>query len=184
MTLIRFIVLLFCLGTSACAGASISSPSPQPTSTPTSFPPPPPSAQPTLAPGSQTAQDPPSRAGRWILVSLAEQQVYLRDGDKLVAQHSMSSGVGNSSETSTPPGDYAVHSMWRGPEETVTGVYVRDIVLFDPERGNGFHSMPMDKDGKVLDATLGRPATAGCIRLAQSNELFEFARIGMPVIIR
>jgi lipoprotein-anchoring transpeptidase ErfK/SrfK len=41
----------------------------------------------------------------------------------------------------------------------------------------------MDKDGNILDATLGKPATAGCIRLAESGELYRFARPGMRVVI-
>jgi hypothetical protein len=42
----------------------------------------------------------------------------------------------------------------------------------------------MDADGKVLDPTIGKPASAGCIRVAESAMLYEFAEIGMKVIIR
>jgi lipoprotein-anchoring transpeptidase ErfK/SrfK len=128
-----------------------------------------------------TATQPP--AARWIEVVLDEQKVLLHAGNETVGQYLVSTGVGLSPETTTYPGEYRVQSMWRGPEETVPGVFVKDIIVFDWEHGNGFHSLPMDKDGNILDPTLGKPASAGCIRLANSDELYRFAEIGMTVII-
>jgi lipoprotein-anchoring transpeptidase ErfK/SrfK len=128
-----------------------------------------------------TATPPP--AVRWIEVVLDEQKVLLHVGDETVGEYLVSTGVGLSPETTTYPGEYRVQSMWRGPEETVPGCFVKDIIVFDWEHGNGFHSLPMDKDGNILDPTLGKPATAGCVRLAHSDELYRFAEIGMTVII-
>jgi len=120
---------------------------------------------------------------RWIEVSLGEQEVLLHDGDEIVGEYPVSAGVGTSPEITTYPGAYQVQAMWRGPEETVPGVFVKDIVVFDWEHGNGFHSLPMDKDGKILDPTLGKPASAGCIRLADSEAFYQFAEIDMKVVI-
>jgi lipoprotein-anchoring transpeptidase ErfK/SrfK len=123
-------------------------------------------------------------AVRWIEVVLQEQTVYLWEDHNLVATLPVSSGVGGSPETTTHTGEFIVETMYQGPEQTVPGVYVRDIVIFDWEHGNGFHSLPMDADGKVLDPTIGKPASAGCIRVAESAMLYDFAEIGMKVIIR
>jgi hypothetical protein len=71
----------------------------------------------------------------------------------------------------------------KGPVESVPGVFVHDLIMFDTRNGNGIHSRPMDADGKVLDATLGKPATAGCVRVGESASVFEFARVGMWVWI-
>lgn len=122
-------------------------------------------------------------AVRWIEVSLDEQKVLLHDGDEILGEYLVSTGVGTSPETKTYPGEYRVQTMWRGPEETAPGIYVRDIVVFDWGHGNGFHSLPLDKDGSILDPTLGKPASAGCIRLANSDELYQFAETGMKVVI-
>jgi lipoprotein-anchoring transpeptidase ErfK/SrfK len=124
------------------------------------------------------------RAGRWIEVVLDEQMVYLREGDRVVAAIPASCGVGDRPETTTYPGEYAVATMYRGPEQTAPGVYVRDVVIFDWEHGNGIHSLPMDAAGHVLDPTVGAPASAGCVRVADSSAVYDFAALGMTVLVR
>ena len=121
---------------------------------------------------------------RWIEVVLSDQTAYLWQGDQLTASLPIASGVGDSAATTTYPGEFTVESMYRGPEQTAPGVYVRDVVIFDWEHGNGFHSLPMDAKGVVLDPTIGRPASAGCIRVAESAVLYDFAYLGMKVVIR
>jgi lipoprotein-anchoring transpeptidase ErfK/SrfK len=135
------------------------------------------------------ASSPPSPeanhpAGRWIEVVLEEQMVYLREGDAVVAALPASCGVGDRPETTTYPGEYAVAAKYRGPEQTAPGVFVRDIVIFDWEHGNGFHSLPMDADGRVLDPTVGAPASAGCVRVSESAAVYDFATLGMKVLVR
>ncbi len=136
---------------------------------PTRTPPPPPTPA-TIGP-----------AERWIEVDLAAQQVRLHDGPRLVAEYSAATGVGTTPETTTYPGLFEVCIMMRGPIESAPGVFVCDVVEFDLEHHNGFHSLPTDAAGKVLDPTLGQPVTAGCVRLAESATLFGFARVGMKV---
>ena len=137
---------------------------------------------PATDPGIAASPTGPQAKG-WIEVVLDEQRVYLWNADRLVASLPMSSGVGDSPGTTTYPGEYRIATMYPGPEETVPGVFVRDIVIFDWPHGNGFHSLPMDAEGVVLDRTIGRPATAGCIRLIDSGRLYSFARVGMRVLI-
>jgi lipoprotein-anchoring transpeptidase ErfK/SrfK len=121
---------------------------------------------------------------KWIEVVLAEQTAYLWQGDQLWASLPISSGVGDSAATTTYPGEFKIESMYPGPEQTAPGIYVRDVVIFDWEHGNGFHSLPMDAKGVILDPTIGRPASAGCIRVADSTILYDFAELGMKVVIR
>jgi lipoprotein-anchoring transpeptidase ErfK/SrfK len=122
-------------------------------------------------------------AERWIEVLLDEQIVLLHDGDEIFGEYLVSTGVGTSPETTTYPGEFRIQTMWKGPDQTARGVFVENIAVFDWEHGNGFHSLPMDKDGNILDPTLGTPASAGCIRVGNSEEFYEFAETGMKVVI-
>lgn len=122
-------------------------------------------------------------AVRWIEVSLAAQKVFLHDGEEIAGEYLVSTGVVTGPNRTTYPGTYWVRTMWPGPEETSPGVFVYDIIVFDWAHGNGFHSLPVDRDGIVLDPTLGKPASAGCIRSANSSEIYRFAETGMKVVI-
>ena len=126
----------------------------------------------------------PSNLGpteRWIEVDLAAQIVRRREGNSIVAEHPASSGVAISPETTTYPGVYQVQQKIEGPIENVPGVFVSNILIFDIAAGVGIHSLPMDKDGRILDSTLGKPTTAGCVRVAGSDAVFSFARLGTIV---
>lgn len=68
-------------------------------------------------------------AGQWIEVLLNEQKVLLHDGEELVGEYLVSTGLGTNPETTTYPGEYWVQSMWRGPDETAPGVFVKDKVI-------------------------------------------------------
>ena len=138
---------------------------------------------PTLPATGQVVRPNPAQAEQWIEVVLDRQKVILHDGDTVAGEFTAAAGVGTSPETTTYTGEFKVQTLMPGPVESSPGVYVTDVVIFDWQHGNGFHSRPMDKDGNILDATLGKPATAGCIRLAESGELYRFARLGMRVVI-
>ena len=120
-------------------------------------------------------------ASRWIEVDLSRQKVFLHDSDRVIAEYLAATGVADPPQFSTYQGIFQVQIMLKGPVESVSGVYVSNIVEFDLERGNAIHSLPMNKDGQILDNRLGRPVTAGCVRVAESEAIFEFARIGMKV---
>lgn len=119
----------------------------------------------------------------WIEVDLARQVVILHEADKVIGEYAASSGLTTDPNTATPPGLYRVQMMEKGPIENVPGVFVSDILIFHVGRGLGIHSMPMDAGGKVLDATLGQPGTAGCVRVGESSRVFEFAEMGMRIWI-
>lgn len=122
-------------------------------------------------------------AEKWIEVDLAAYRVRLREGNTLVREYPCATGAAISRETTTFPGVYRVQQMIEGPIENVPGVFVSDILIYDLAAGAGIHSMPMDKDGKILDETLGKPVTAGCVRVKDSNTVFKFARVGTTIWI-
>ena len=124
-----------------------------------------------------------SSSASWIEVDLAKQTIILHERESVIAEYLASTGVTSDPKYATPPGLYRVQSKEKGPIESVPGVFVSDIIMFDIQNGNGIHSRPMDNEGKILDATLGQPATAGCVRVGESANVFEFARLGMWVWI-
>ncbi len=118
---------------------------------------------------------------RWIEVDVSSQVVRLHDGSQMIGEYPVATGVNTSPETTTYTGLFTVREMMKGPIESVPGVYVTDVVIFDVGHGNGFHSQPMDENGHILDETLGKPATAGCVRVGESASVFDFARPGMKI---
>jgi lipoprotein-anchoring transpeptidase ErfK/SrfK len=137
----------------------------------------------SLAACARTPTPPPeiSADERWIEVDVLAQMVRLHDGDKIVGEYLASTGVNTSPETTTYTGIFKVQQMMAGPVESIPGVYVTDVVIFDLYHGNGLHSLPMDKDKNILDDTLGKSATAGCVRVGESAAVFDFASLGMKV---
>ncbi len=114
----------------------------------------------------------------WIEVDLTRQLVVLHADGGIVSSHAAASGRTDVPGAATPPGLYRVQILQKGPIENVPGVYVGDIVIFDAWNGIGLHSRPMDAAGNLLDATLGEPVTAGCVRVGDSAVVYEFARLG------
>ena len=135
-----------------------------------------PAAQPNLAIPSDI-----SPVERWIEVSLQEQLVRLHDGNSIVAEYLAATGVNDRPEYTTYAGVFEVSRKYRGPIETAPGIFVTDVLEFDIEHGNGIHSQPRDKNGHVLDNRLGQAVTAGCVRVAESAAIFDFAVLGMKV---
>jgi len=126
-----------------------------------------------------------SSTERWIEVSLSDQLVRLCEGSQIVGEYLAATGAGEHSETTTFPGLFTVHNKNKGPVYlSQFDVYVTDWVGFDPEHANGFHSLPKDKVGRILDDRLGQPVSHGCVRTAQSAAVYDFATIGMKVWVR
>ena len=124
-----------------------------------------------------------SSSDSWIEVDLTKQVVVLHEDGSVLSEYMASTGITSDSTYATPAGLYHVQSKEKGPIESVPGVFVSDVIMFDVLNGNGIHSRPMDKQGQILDPTLGQPATAGCVRVGESASVFEFARLGMWVWI-
>ncbi len=129
-----------------------------------------------------TSVPPPKLTGRWIEVSLLEQVVRLHDGRQVMGEYLAASGVGDTPDTTTYPGLFSVYQKHEGPMYLrAYSVYVTHWVSFDPEHDNGFHSLPMDATGRVVDNRLGQPVSHGCVRLIFPEAVYRFATFGMPV---
>ena len=121
-------------------------------------------------------------AERWIEVSLSDQLVRLCEGSQITGEYLAATGAADRLETTTFPGLFMVHNKNKGPVYlSQFDVYVTDWVGFDQEHANGFHSLPKDKIGRILDDRLGQPVSHGCVRTAQSAAVYDFAAIGMKV---
>ncbi len=120
-----------------------------------------------------------------IDVSIGEQKVRIYDGDTLVKDWTASTGVNNS----TPTGTFLLQNRgdWFFSSKYQQGA--RYWVSFKDWGTYLFHSVPMDRQGTVIDeeaAKLGTPASHGCVRLAIEDAQWLYRNIptGTPVSIR
>lgn len=171
----------------AVASAATPTPEPSPTEAPPEPTPPPP--EPTLPPPppGPTAVAAPAVTQRWIDVNVTTFVVRLMEGETVLREIAPV-GVGVQIDTgeylSTQTGVFAVHNknvnlVYDAPFDT----YISHWVGFDAEKDNGFHSFLKDAVGNVVDASTGRVSN-GCIRIGDAAALFDFAEIGMTVVVR
>ncbi len=124
---------------------------------------------------------------RWIAFDRRAGMTQLMVGAWIVAelQSAWGRGIPGSASDfySTAPGIYRVYAK-RGPltYNAWFDTYMEAWVAFDPVRFNGFHSLLMDDRGRVTDARTG-PISAGCIRNMYAWEVYNFAEIGMLVVV-
>jgi hypothetical protein len=142
----------------------------------------PPTATPTPAPNSPEAPT----AGRWIDVDVTRFEVQLMEGNKVLRTIGPV-GVGVEVDTgnyeSTQTGLFYIHTktadlVYDAPYDT----YLSHWIGYDLEKDNGFHSLLKDAVGNVVDPSTGRVSN-GCIRVGEIEAIFEFAEIGMPVLV-
>lgn len=124
---------------------------------------------------------------RWIAFDRRSGMTQLIFGTLVVAEMQSAWGRGIPGSASdfyaTAPGIYRVYFK-RGPLKYNAwfDTHYEAWVAFDPVRFNGFHSLLMDDRGRVTDARTG-PISAGCIRNRYAWEVYDFAEIGMPVVV-
>jgi hypothetical protein len=119
---------------------------------------------------------------------LGERQVYVYQGDQIVASYAVAIGRSN---TPTPLGEYAVFQMienpvWQNPWTGEVGEPGADSALglrwigFVTVAGGviGFHGTP------TLNS-IGRAASHGCVRMRNEDvvQLFDQVEINTPVIV-
>ncbi|MEY8001340.1 peptidoglycan-binding protein [Clostridium sp. Mt-5] len=120
----------------------------------------------------------------YIMVSIPQQMVYIFNGSsgkwKLINSFQCASGTGG---TPTVKGHFFVGI--KGPQfESQNGVILKYFTQF---QGNYlFHSVLFDKRGNLVDGTLGRSASHGCIRLALENAkyIYDNVPIGSGILIQ
>ncbi len=119
---------------------------------------------------------------RWIEVSLEQHVVRLCEGPRAWREYLAATGIGDHPDTTTFPGLFTIYEMNLGPLHlSEYDVFVTDWIGFDREHHNGFHSLPLDATGRVLDDRIGQAASHGCVRTHQSSQIREFAEFGMSV---
>ena len=121
------------------------------------------------------AVDLPTYTNYLIRVSIAEQRVYIFNGTnrnwKLIDEFSCSSGT---SGTPTVTGNFFVGN--KGPQfSTLNGIVCK---YFTQIQGNYlFHSVLFDKNGNLVDGTLGNGVSHGCVRLALENAKYIYDNV-------
>jgi len=118
-----------------------------------------------------------TKDGLWIDVSIADQEVKILQGDKVIKRMTASTGMEGHE---TPLGTFQIQNrgLWFYNEKYKQGakywVSFKDWGLYL------FHSVAMDKDQKVIPeeaAKLGKPASHGCIRLSVEDAKWIYDNI-------
>lgn len=123
----------------------------------------------------------------WVDVSIADQRVYIKDGEKTLYTMVASTGIVGKE---TPKGTFTIEperGKWFFAQRFQQGAHYWVSFL-----GHGkflFHSVPMDKLGNVIPEEalkLGKTASHGCVRLSVADAKWMFNNIptGAKVVIR
>ena len=170
---------------------------PPATFTPSPTIPPPPTATPLLEvsivessslPSSSSANEeaPSSYAGgKYILVDISEQHMYVYENDSLLYSFVASTGINNA----TRAGLFHVQSKIPNAYGATWNIWMPNWLGIYWAGGleNGIHSLPILPNGAELwSGYLGRPISYGCVVLSSydSTLLYNWAEIGVPVEIR
>jgi LysM repeat protein len=136
-------------------------------------------------PGAGAPQAEPGGSGKEILIDISEQHLYAYQDNQLVYSLVVSTGTGDSTRVGSfkvldkiPRAYSSRFNIWM---PYWLGIYWSGTLE------NGIHGLPLLMNGVELWGSLiGQPATYGCIesRTADIKQLYDWADIGTPVIIR
>lgn len=123
--------------------------------------------------------------GKFILVDISDQHMYVYEGETLVYSFIASTGMNNATRTGTfsvldkiPNAYGATWNIWM---PNWLGIY------WSGSLENGIHALPILPNGATLWAGfLGTPISYGCVVLDtyDSQLLYEWAEVGVPVEIQ
>lgn len=138
----------------------------------------------------QSLQAPPLAApstggGKYILVDISEQHMYVYEGDALIYSFVASTGINNA----TRVGTFAVQSKIPNAYGSTWNIWMPNWlgIYWSGSLENGIHALPILPSGAILwEGYLGRPVSYGCVVLGtyESQLLYEWAEIGTPVEIQ
>jgi len=124
---------------------------------------------------------------KYIKIKLSEQNLYAYENNEVKYKFQASTGRPG---METPTGDYAIQNKFPVQYSPEYELYMDNWMAITPSGSMGIHSLPywIYKDGSHVyeDADhLGTPISHGCIRvsLANSKLLYDWAEVGMPVIV-
>ena len=134
---------------------------------------------------SSLAPVPSTGGGKYILVDISEQHMYVYEGDALIYSFVASTGINNA----TRVGTFAVQSKIPNAYGSTWDIWMPNWLGIYWAGGleNGIHALPILPNGAILwEGFLGRPVSYGCVVLGtyESQLLYEWAEIGTPVEIQ
>jgi lipoprotein-anchoring transpeptidase ErfK/SrfK len=129
-------------------------------------------------------------ADEYLEVVKSQQRLYRFENGELVKTYIISTGI----LAETPAGEFKVLGKQKKTISYVGNWWMENYLPIGTMPGTsnrfGFHAIPYHQyaNGEIWSRdpnTMGSPATSGCIQLTQeeSLELFEWAKVGMPVFI-
>jgi len=109
-----------------------------------------------------------------IKVDLSFQKIFLFENGQFVKEYPVSSGK---IDTPTPKGNFRV--IYKSPMvySKIADCWLPFWVGFTNDGKYGFHETPICEGKKVGESEIGQPASAGCLRLSQSDseEFYNWA---------
>ena len=128
---------------------------------------------------------PSTGGGKYILVDISEQHMYVYEGDALIYSFVASTGINNA----TRVGTFAVQSKIPNAYGATWNIWMPNWlgIYWSGSLENGIHALPILPNGATLwEGYLGRPVSYGCVVLGtyESQLLYEWAEIGTPVEIQ
>ena len=128
---------------------------------------------------------PSSGGGKYILVDISEQHMYVYEVDALIYSFVASTGINNA----TRVGTFAVQSKIPNAYGATWNIWMPNWLGIYWAGGleNGIHALPILPNGATLwEGYLGRPVSYGCVVLGtyEAQLLYEWAEIGTPVEIQ
>jgi lipoprotein-anchoring transpeptidase ErfK/SrfK len=134
---------------------------------------------------SPLAPVPSTGGGKYILVDISEQHMYVYEGDSLIYSFVASTGINNA----TRVGTFAVQSKIPNAYGSTWDIWMPNWlgIYWSGGLENGIHALPILPNGAILwEGYLGRPVSYGCVVLGtyESQLLYEWAEVGTPVEIQ
>lgn len=128
---------------------------------------------------------PSTGGGKYILVDISEQHMYVFEGDALIYSFVASTGINNG----TRAGTFAVQSKIPNAYGSTWDIWMPNWlgIYWSGGLENGIHALPILPNGATLwEGYLGRPVSYGCVVLGtyEAQLLYEWAEIGTPVEIQ
>ncbi len=123
--------------------------------------------------------------GKYILVDISEQHMYVQEGDTLVFSFIASTGMNNA----TRAGRFSVLDKIPNAYGATWNIWMPNWlgIYWAGSLENGIHALPILPNGATLWAGfLGTPISYGCIVLDtyDSQLLYDWAEVGVPVEIQ
>ena len=133
----------------------------------------------------QPSNAPSYSGGKYILVDISEQHMYVYEGDALIYSFVASTGINNGTRTGT----FAVQSKIPNAYGATWDIWMPNWlgIYWSGGLENGIHALPILPGGATLwEGYLGRPVSYGCVVLGtyEAQLLYDWAEIGTPVEIQ